>query len=198
MSAVRSDFFWRLASLGLGGIILFSIWISLYYPWQKILFTNSDFEKGDLTNWGVEGKAFANQPTYGDNPSYRSRGISNLQGKYWVGTFENRPTPESSKGASQADALVGRLVSIDFTLDRSRVCFLLGGGDGSKNTGVGLEIDNKIVLFEPGRGALIGSEKMSRITWDVSKWKGQKAHIVVLDQSMGGWGHVNVDDFRYT
>jgi hypothetical protein len=194
----REDWFWRLASLALAGVILFSILISFHYPWQKPIFPNADFEKGDLTNWGVQGSAFQNQPTYEDNPFYRQRGTANLQGKYWVGSYENRPTPASPKGASQGDSATGSLESIDFTIARGRICFLLGGGNGTKNSGVALFVDGKQVLFEPGRGSLIDSERMSRITWDVSQWKGKKARIMILDDAAQGWGHINADDFRYT
>ena len=194
----REEWFWRLASLALSGVILFSILISFHYPWQKPLFPNADFEKGDLTNWGVQGKAFKNQPTYEDNPFYRLRGTANLQGKFWVGTFENRPKPPSPKGAGQGDEVMGRLESVDFTIARNRICFLMGGGNNTAKTGVGLLVEGTQVLFEPARGILIGSEKMSRVTWDVSKWKGKKARIVIADESTAGWGHVNADDFRYT
>ena len=194
----KEDWFWRLASLTLGGIILFSILVSFHYPWQQPLFPNADFEMGDLTNWGVQGKAFNNQPTYGDNPFYRGRGISNHQGKYWIGTFENRPTSEAPKGVGQGDEVTGRLESIDFTISRDHISFLMGGGNNSKDSGVGLIVNNQQVLFESAKGQLIDSEKMSRVIWDVSPWRGQKARIVISDNSSTGWGHINADDFRYS
>ena len=54
----------------------------------SLLFENSDFEKGDLTDWKAEGDAFACQPTKGDNPAARRRGASRHQGEFWIGTHD--------------------------------------------------------------------------------------------------------------
>ena len=35
---------------------------------------------------------------------------------------------------------------------------------------------------------------MRREVWDVSKWKGRSIYLQLVDQSPGGWGHLNVDD----
>ena len=42
-------------------------------PDPDLLFENSDFENGDLTNWTAAGTAFEFQPTKGDNPTARKR-----------------------------------------------------------------------------------------------------------------------------
>ncbi|KAI8406812.1 hypothetical protein FOFC_12235 [Fusarium oxysporum] len=35
------------------------------------------------------------------------------------------------------------------------------------------------------------------ITWDISKWQGQKVHILVHDSSTAkSWGNINIDDIR--
>ena len=171
---------------------------NFYFGWDRTLFPNSNFEKGILESWMEEGVAFHDQPTFGDNTYYRGRGVSNFRGNYWIGTYENRHSSKDPKGEIQGDAPVGKLTSIPFIIERDRICFLIGGGNNSAAAGVTLEVEGKRVLFEPGRGSLIDSERMSRVTWDVSRWKGKKARIVIEDNSGEGWVHINVDDFRYT
>ena len=57
---------------------------------DDLLFENSDFEAGDLSNWSATGDAFDFQPTKGDNHLARShREPSERQGEYWIGTFES-------------------------------------------------------------------------------------------------------------
>ncbi len=34
------------------------------------------------------------------------------------------------------------------------------------------------------------------VVWDVAKYKGQSAYLRLVDQSSGGWGHVNLDYVR--
>ena len=69
-------------------------------PDPYLLFENSDFEKGDLTNWTAVGTAFEFQPTKGYNPTARGRNQpSRHQGEYWIGTFEKyHGKPELSPG----------------------------------------------------------------------------------------------------
>ncbi|QIZ08394.1 hypothetical protein HFZ78_18105 [Priestia megaterium] len=41
------------------------------------------------------------------------------------------------------------------------------------------------------------SEQYSRINWDASKFIGEELYIKVVDNSTGGFGHINVDDFSF-
>ena len=88
-----------------------------------LLFENSDFEKGDLTNWTATGDAFDFQPTRDDNPTVRRRNQpSEHQGKYWIGTFEKyNGKPEFSPGQIQGDRPTGTLTSISFTHNQGKV-----------------------------------------------------------------------------
>ena len=39
-------------------------------------------------------------------------------------------------------------------------------------------------------------EWMSRVTWDISSYKGKVARVRLVDTSSGSWGHINFDDLR--
>jgi len=78
----------------------------------KVIF---DFESGGLDGWHLTGEAMNNQPTYGDNPTARNRGQpSNHNGDWWIGSFENRPSPTHSPGGTQGDGKVGEITSPSF------------------------------------------------------------------------------------
>jgi len=184
-------------SVSLMALISFSIFITLYAPWEKPLFENSDFQRGNLYNWFPEGDTFLNQPTYGDNPFCRGRTTADVYMKYWIGTYENRHTKDDPCGKAQGDGPTGVLKSVSFVIERDNIGFMIGAGDNTRNESVALEIEGQEVLLQKGWGSTIDSEKMSRVVWDVSRWKGKKARIVIRDNSSGPWGHINVADFRY-
>lgn len=164
----------------------------------ELLFPNSDFEMGNLTGWRIlGGDAFDAQPIRGDNIQARHRGISGHAGKYWIGTYERSNPQGPADGRIQTDLPQGVLESQEFTLKNKRVQFLIGGGQASELTGVGLKVNGAMVLFEPGRGVYVNQEEMHRVVWDVSDWAGQRAVIVIRDQAGDAWGHINADDFRY-
>jgi len=165
---------------------------------SNLLFENSDFEKGDLSNWTATGDAFQFQPLKGDVIAVRTRNlISNHQGHYWIGTFDK--CTDYAKAPSreiQGDRPTGTLMSVAFEVKGDTIRFLLGGGlyNQSKGIYVALEVDGKEVLKTPkGRSR----ESMEFVTWDVSKFKGKLARIVIHDDYDKGWGHINVDDFHY-
>ncbi len=91
--------------LGLIGIFLSHAAIS-----QDINFT-LDFENGDLRGWQASGTAFRFQPTLGDNPTARGRGMpSNHKGRYWIGTYEMyQGRPGQRSGEIQTDKPQGEL-----------------------------------------------------------------------------------------
>jgi hypothetical protein len=190
-------FFWKGLSLLLMALVIYSIAINFYYPWEKLLFENSDFEKGNLKNWTAEGTAFLSQPTLGDNTSCRGREFSNLRGKYWIGTYENHPSMNEPSGSIQGDGPTGGLTSVTFVIQRPTIGFMLGAGDSTRKESVALVVDGREVLLQTAWGDKIESETMSRIIWDVRKWEGKHARLILRDDSSGPWGHINVDDFRY-
>ncbi|WP_456449686.1 PASTA domain-containing protein [Hydrogenimonas sp.] len=177
---------------------LLTLWISVC---SGVPFTK-DFETGDLRGWYRKGEAFSCQPVYGDN--VKARGISEgagLQGKYWIGTYERRyDGPDSGKaGSIQGDGPRGRVVSETFTVTSDRLSFLVGGGS-SFRTRVELQIEvdpiehlYRRVLYTSGRNR----EKMERVVWNLSPYRGKRARVAIVDDSSERWGHINVDDFRF-
>ncbi|WP_291323001.1 DUF4412 domain-containing protein [Desulfonatronospira sp.] len=160
-----------------------------------LLFANSDFEHGDLTNWRASGDAFIYQPTKGDNPTARRRGQpSQHQGEYWIGTFEKyQGDPGQNPGDTQGDGPTGTLTSIPFTIEGDSISFLIGGGNRPDATYVALVVDGREVLKATGNN----HESMNRVTWDVIPFRGKEGRILIADKWDRGWGHINADDFRY-
>lgn len=159
-----------------------------------LLFPNSDFEMGDLTNWRAEGEGFNSQPTLGDNVAVRRKGWCALpQGKYWIGTFENYSgKPGQKPGAIQGDKMDGAIISTAFIISKPYITFLIGGWN-VKDCNVQLIVEGTVVLTEQG----VSGEIMRRAYWDVTKYQNQKAMIYVVDHVKEGYGHINVDDFRF-
>lgn len=157
-----------------------------------------DFETGTLQGWEQTGTAFRFQPTLGDNPTARDRRQpSGHQGRWWIGTFERyRGRRGERPGGVQGDEPQGTLTSAVFTIP-STLSFLVGGGSAFE-TRVELRVLDPIegeirAMFVSGRD----SETMRRVRWDLAEWAGRPGRIRIVDASSGGWGHINVDDFRF-
>ena len=114
---------------------------------------NFDFEKGNLDGWTKSGTAFNYQPTYGDNSKARRRRPANLQGKWYIATFEKRPNPRVRAGTYQGDAPKGTLTSQRFKIVGPYIDFLVGGGCNIHYTRVELVIEGRgVVLRTKGKG----------------------------------------------
>ena len=153
-----------------------------------------NFETGNLQGWIKSGTAFDFQPTYGDNPTARHRGQpSNHVGRYWIGGFEKyQGLPGQRPGNIQGDRPMGTLSSPRFTIPTGTLSFLVGGGSSFK-TRVELIVLGQRVLYASGRN----TETMHRVTWNLTPYAGKRGYIRIVDKSSAGWGHINVDDFRF-
>lgn len=177
--------------------------------------TTWDFETGDLSGWTAQGIAFGRdagrrQPTLENNVQIRRPGIViNHQGRYWIGTYENRPNSSLPLGSVHGDAPRGTLTSDPFVIRSRYITFLIGGGNDAQNLRVELQVRTpqnvgdptmpsgglvySTVLFATGRD----NEVMRRETWDVNAYVGFEARIRIVDNSSGPWGHINCDDFQF-
>ena len=98
------------------------------------------------------------------------------------------------KGSDQGQ---GTLTSPVFTISKPYINFLIGGGDNPYTvpnptpTAVLLLVNGQVVDSATARN----DEFLNWASWDVSQYIGQKAQIEVIDESSGGFGHINADYF---
>ena len=137
-----------------------------------------DFEKG-YENWQAEGSAFGAAPAHGTMPNQNP--VAGFLGKGLVDSF------------SGGDDSTGRLISKPFTIERHFIRFLVGGGHFPK-TQIRLVVDGKVVHATSGKD----NERLEPALWDVSALEGRTAHIEIVDERRGGWGHVNVDQIEFS
>jgi uncharacterized protein (DUF608 family) len=142
----------------------------------NILF--EDFENG-YDKWKVEGDAFGKEPVHGTLPNQNP--VSGFLGKGLVNSYLG------------GDDTTGKLTSQPFTIERRFIRFLVAGGHFA-NTQIRLLVDGKVVCATSGKD----TEQLEPATWDVGPFQGQTAHIEIVDEQQGGWGHINVDQIEFT
>ena len=170
----------------------------LYSLFPLVCYTIFDFEDHDLSNWTLNGTAFSNQPTYGDNPSERFKGEernepSNHRGDWWIGTYENRPSSSHPAGEKQGDSPQGSMTSPSFLIDTNFLTFLIGAGCQNFETRAELIVDGDVIFETEAEKGSDSSETMSEKSWNVSGFNGSKAQLRLIDHSSGSWGHINFD-----
>ncbi|MBX3420278.1 MAG: DUF1080 domain-containing protein [Pirellulaceae bacterium] len=144
---------------------------------------NLDFETGDLTDWTAEGQAFTGQPVRGDAVALRrDDDYSRHEGNYWVGSYER-----------SGDAPQGTLTSVAFRVSQPYAAFLIGGGN-SPQTRVELFVEGQAKPFFVASGKQ--TEKLSPVVVDLREVLNKQVYIRLVDESSGGWGHINFDHFR--
>ena len=137
-----------------------------------------DFENG-YDKWTVEGTAFGDSPAQGTLPNQQP--VSGFVGKRLVNSF------------LQGDSSTGRLVSKPFTIERRFIRFKVGGGH-SANTQIRLLTEDRIVRATAGHDR----ELLEPALWDVTEFEGRQAHIEIVDQEKGPWGHINIDQIEFS
>jgi non-lysosomal glucosylceramidase len=134
-----------------------------------------DFESGNYNNWTVTGDAFADKPAKGNLPDQNT--VDGYSGEYLVNSFY------------RGDDTKGTMTSKEFVINDDYINFLIGGGNLRGLTCMNLVVDGQIVMSETGND----SEVLSPKGWNVTAWKGRKAHLQIVDNATGPWGHINVD-----
>jgi sucrose-6-phosphate hydrolase SacC (GH32 family) len=94
----------------------------------------------------------------------------------------------------EGDAPTGTLTSPKFKIVRQYIAFRIGGGDYERNTCVNLLINGHVVKSATGWR----SDRLVPASWDVRRFRGQKAQIQIVDEASGDWGHINVDHIIQT
>ena len=149
-------------------------------PRPVILF--ADFEGADYGPWTTEGDAFGTGPT--TQPPPPNQRISGFQGKSFANSF----------GGPNGDAPQGKLISPEFTVERSFINFLIAGGRKPGETCINLLVDGNLVRTSAPRE---DSEKMEWQGWDVSEYEGKKARIEIVDHASDPWGHIEIDQIQF-
>lgn len=169
----------------------------VYVPddWDNSVYTditdlpNHDFATGDLTGWIAEGDAF--QDVHVTNAQFFWETIyfnpsQKIPGGYHLWGFNE---------ATGGDSLTGTLKSQPFVLGgNGKINFLVSGGRDLDKLYVALvrASDGKELFKETATNY----EEYQRKIWDASQYIGEELYIKVVDQSTGGFGHINVDDFH--
>jgi len=140
----------------------------------------ADFEGKDYGDWKAEGEAFGPGPARGTLPGQMK--VSGFQGKALVNTFY------------KGDGTTGTLTSPPLKIERPFINFLIGGGAHAGKTCINLLVGGKVVRTAVGPNTRPGgSEALDWYAWDVADLAGKQAVIRIVDQAIGGWGHINVD-----
>jgi hypothetical protein len=145
----------------------------------------ADFEVGNLDHmkrwgWKVEGEAF--QKDLRRTTEIMKRRAATLSGKYLLTSYPG------------TDAMIGKVVSPRFTIDRKYVQFQLSGGENPRRTCVNLVVDGKVMRTATGKNR----DLFETVAFDVTALKGKQANIEIVDSHTGLWGHVNVDRIAQT
>ncbi len=91
-----------------------------------------------------------------------------------------------------SDAPRGKLTSPAFTIDRDYLNFLIGGGNHPSETCINLKVNGQIVRTATGKS----TDAMEWAGWDVRELAGTSAHIEIVDQHSGDWGHIDIDQIE--
>ncbi len=145
------------------------------HPRPNVVF--EDFEHG-YDKWKVEGDAFGREPAKGTFPNQQP--VTGFKGKGLANSYIGD------------DNATGKLISQPFTIRRSFIRFLIGGG-AHPTTQIRLIVDGKVVRASSGHN----EERLMPEPWDVREFAGKKAHIEIVDQQKGPWGHINIDQIEF-
>jgi hypothetical protein len=144
-----------------------------------------DFESGTLEGWTVVSGNLGKQPASNDND--RHGGSFNKHGKYFIGTYEDGAKPIG-------DQVIGELRSPVFVADAERLAMLIGGGNNIATTYVALcDANNDQELL---KAAGQDAESMEDVVWDISRFRGRRLYLKVVDRPSPRWGHINLDNVR--
>jgi len=142
---------------------------------------NLTFEGGNIAGWQAEGEAFSGLVPTGEAAAGQQL-VTGWRGRFFLNGYVRGDRPQ------------GRLTSSPFALDRPVLTFLVGGGRLPGQLGVLLHVQGMQGAVREATGP--GSERMERVSWDVSPWLGRQARIELLDRASGSWGHLLFDDVQ--
>ena len=147
-----------------------------------------------MSNWTLNGTAFNNQPTYGNNTLARGFEYgSNYKGDWWIGTYENRSSPSEPFGGQQGDGPQGSMTSPSFQITGKLLTFLIGAGCNNPDIRAELIVDGEVVRKETPAAC---KEAMTEKSWNVTGYAGKNAQLRLVDHYSGHFGHINFDHLQ--
>jgi uncharacterized protein (DUF608 family) len=158
-------------------------------PRQRADIVFEDFESETYGNWTVSGTAFGTGPVEASKmPAYQ--GDVGAKGKRLVNSHASAP----GRDVAEKDAATGQLTSRAFTIERDYITFLIGGGNHKGRTCMNLLVDAQVVLSATGAN----NNRLQPMSWDVRRWAGKTAQLVIVDNESGEWGNISVDDIIFS
>jgi levanase len=153
---------------------------------------------GDLLFSGFEvpdGTTLANAGWTGTGDLAPNFQPATAGGDFYIGakrinTFET--------GGAPGDDRQGTMTSPSFTVSRNFMSMLVGGGHRDATSGQLLEA--QLVVNGNVVRTLAGDDSgaLNWKGWDVSEFAGQQAQLRIVDQAIGGWGHLTLDHVMMT
>ena len=134
-----------------------------------------DFESFPLLGWTIEGEAFANGTAEGTLENQQE--VSGFKGRFLANSFHG------------GDNTTGIMTSPKFTIERDYINFLIGGGT-HRELYIELIIDGNSEYLT---SSIEESETLHWYSWDVKRFRGSQAFIRIVDNRVGGWGHILID-----
>lgn len=141
---------------------------------QNTIFEN--FES-DLSQWQKQGNAFNQSPVVADENQF-------------IGKFGDKLANSFNTG----DDSTGKLISQPFTIEQAFINFVIAGGKYADDAAINLIVNEKTVASATGNN----SGAMVIKSWNVSQWQGQTAHLEIVDNATGPWGHISVDQIVFS
>ena len=135
------------------------------------------FESRPYVDWSASGEAFETWPV-----QRAARDQQRPMGH--VGSFV------SSYHPTTGDAAVGSLESSPILLEGDLFVLRVAGGRDLARLRVELVIDGEVVAIATGHD----SEIFARHTWNIVDYRGRSAVLRIVDDAVGGWGHIMVDE----
>jgi len=146
-----------------------------------------DFESGKLENWELLSGNLHKQPVTATRV-----GIPyGHKGKYFIGSTETG----GPKRSDYNDKLMGKIRSKPFIVKKNYISFLIGGGKDPENLFLSIERQEDGYVIHKATGP--EGESMVRKYWEVSDYVGEACYFMIVDNSGGTWGHINLDDIRF-
>ncbi len=176
---------------------------------------NLDFEFGNLNNWlYYTGQAFNFQPVFTDITKKRTNVSANIQGSWWIGTFEKyRGNYWEQISNVQGDTPVGVISSQAFLIEGDELRFRIGGSFNHWPAGLhdvvtleddrianvtavilGIKEQNDTTFLVVNEMSGENKETMRETFFEVSIYKEKIGIIYIYDNNVGG--HINFDDLR--